>query len=359
MTRFTYLAALSTSAFLGSMTVGCAGAPKTRMVDVKTGSSVSYGAPQKREFQADIDAAFEHARVVVYESSRCEVIPLSIVERYQETLRGDQVIQKTPVTKKQVAESPTGDVACNQTFARNVEVLAEGNGNRVSLGRTDARGRVEGNLAQLFHVGSYAELPSTIKVFLRTAQAEPAKLVQEIPLPQLTARGQRISELLAQLEAILAKGDQGQSSADVGRSYELYAQLQDIAAGDPRVQGISARFWELYYGRKQEESRAKLTRNLEALSAAKETLKAMGDAAIPIYFQVAVNSGTMDPQALEWASVRLIRALRGSPVICAGGYQYSKLPSYGWPVDARAAAQYVNFAYGDSFSYAAQRACSY
>lgn len=339
--------------------VACGGASTVRMVDVPTGSATEYGGPRERSFVAELDAAYADARVVVYETSRCDVIPVTVMQRYEERRRGDEILQRTPVTKKQVAGEPKGSIPCNQTFARNVEVFVEADGTRVSLGATDARGRVVANLARVFQVGSYEQLPKKMSVLLRTQQAEPARVVGELELSQLVKFGERVRELLAQLEAILAKGEQGQSPADITRSYELYSQLQEIAAEDPRVEGIRARFWELYYGRKQEESREKLGRNLAALAEAKDTLKVMGDAAIPLYVQAAVNSSTLDPKALEWSSLRLIRALRSAPVICGGGFQFGRVPTYGWPADARLAAQYVNYGYGDAFLGAAQRACAY
>lgn len=350
---------LSTWGFLFLATTACGPKTTTRMVDDPTGTAVEYGAPRATVFRAELDAARDDARVSVFESSRCDVIPVTVVQRYQETLHGDEVVQRSPVTKKQVAGSSKSDVPCNQTYARNVEVLLEANGARFSLGVTDSLGQVSANLAKVFQVASYGELPAQAKVLLRPSRARPLTEAGVLDLGELQKHELRVRELLGQLEAILAKGETGASSQEIGRSYELYAELQDIGSGDPRVLGISSRFWELFYGRKLEEARERMERNLAALGEAKDTLKVMGDAAIPMYVQAAVNSGTMDARALEWASVRLIRAIKGTPTICAGGFSWGAIGSYGWPADARLAAQYARFGHGDGYAQVVGGACRY
>jgi hypothetical protein len=75
-------------------------------------------------------------------------------------------------------------------------------------------------------------------------------------------------------------------------------------------------------------------------------LKTMGDAAIPMYVQAAVSSGSLDRRSLEWASLRLISALKAAPNVCGAGYSYQNLGSYGFPLDAQLAAHAVNHAYG-------------
>lgn len=334
----------------GVSLVACGPKSSTRMVDDASGKAVMYGAPRDKIYSAELDAAKDEARVTVFEASRCDVIPVTVMQRYQETLHGDEVVQRMPVTKKQVAGKSTKDVPCNQTYARNVEVLLEANGGRFILGKTNAQGQVSANLQQLFQVASYGELPSQAKVLLRPAQAKPLTEAGTLTLSELAKHEGRVVQLLRELEAILAKGETGATSADIGRSYEIYSELQDVGGYDPRVQGISARFWELFYGRKLEEARGRMERNLAALGDAKETLKAMGDAAIPMYVQAAVNSGSLDARSLEWSSLRLIRAIRGTPVICTSGFSWNQVPSYGWSADARLAAQYVRFGYGDAYS---------
>ena len=351
------LVELATLGTLGLVVSACAGRTSTRVVDDPSGEATTYGAPTETKYSTEVDSARQQTNVVVYKSSRCDVLPVTVMQRYEETLEGDDVIHRKPMNKRQVVGTAQGQVACDQTYARNVDVLLEADGERFALGTTDEHGAVHADLAKVFQVGSYEEVPSTAKILLRPAQAKPTVEVGTFSLAQFQKQQERVSELVVKLEAILAQGETGASAEDITRSYELYAQLQDMAGADPRVQAISARFWELFYGRKKEEARERMERNLEALSQAKETLKVMGDAAIPIYVQAAVNSGTLDRRALEWSSLRLIRALRGSPAVCSAGFSFGAVPSYGWPPDARLAAQYVNYGYGPGHAASVGAAC--
>lgn len=336
----------------------CGPKTSTRMVDDPSGTAVEYGAPRNTTYVAELDAARTQARITVYESARCDVIPVTVMQRYEERLRGDEVVQRNPVTKKQVAGKPKGEINCNQSYARNVEVMLSAGDARFSLGKTDARGQVSANLAEVFQVASYQDIPPQVTVLLRPIQAKPTVTAGTLTLSELIKHEERLQQLLKELEKILESGSRA-TPAEITRSYELYAELQDMHGADPRVTGISGRFWELFYGRKQDENIERMGRALDALGEAKETLKVMGDAAVPFYVQAAVNSGTLDPQALEWASVRLIRALRGTPVICTNGFSWGRVPSYGWPADARLAAQYVNYGYGDAHSGVINQACRF
>jgi hypothetical protein len=331
---------------LPALAVGCGPNSSTRMVDDPSGTAIEYGAPRATTFSATVAASKQYIGLTVFESSRCDVIPVTVVQRYQETLHGDKVVQRVPVTKKQVAADPKGDIACNQTYARNVSVLLDVGGNRVPLGETDANGRVSGDLQQLLQTSGYANAPKQAKVYVVPNRGKPAVEIGVLELHELAQYEGRITQLVAELEAILAKGQSGQTPADITKSYEVYTQLLQISDGDARVEGIGARFWELWYGRKQDDARQAMEKNLDSLSKAQELLKAAGDAAIPLYVQAAVNSGTLDRRSLEWSSLRLIAALRSAPNVCSAGYAYGRLDSYGWPADARLAAHCVNYAYG-------------
>lgn len=328
--------------------VACGPKSTTRMVDDPVGKAQTYGGPKNTSYQAQVDTSQGRAQVTVFESSECDVIPVAIVQRYQETLHGDEVVQRTPVTKKQVAEKPQGSIRCNQTYSRNVEVFLAVGDARHKLGLTDAQGRVQGDFAQVLGVGSYEQVPDSVSIALRPLRSTEIISAGQVSMTELKRREGRIVELLGEIEKILAQGETGASSEEIGRSYEIYAQLNQIAPADPRVLGISARFWELYTGRKLDESRVRMEKNLKALGEAKDTLKVMGDAAVPIYVQAAVNSGNVDPAALEWASVRLIRALRAAPMICSS-FNWGGVSSYGWDRDAVLAAQYVQYARGNAY----------
>lgn len=338
---------------------GCGGAPMTlRIVDEPTGEATTYGAPKDTTYSVEMDAMSDVARFAVYRSSKCDVLPVTVMQRYEEKLRGKSVVERTPVTRRQVAGTAEGTIVCDQTYARDVDVMLElADGGRYPLGKTDAQGMVSANLASLFQAASYEDVPAEAKVILRPQQSQPTVEAGKVQLSQLATQQARVTDLLAKLEAILSRGETGASPEEITRSYELYSQLVEIAPADPRVQGVRARFWELVYARKLEEARERMGKNLQALSEAKETLKVMGDAAIPIYVQAAVNSGTLDARSLEWASLRLISALRSAPTVCAAGFSWSKLPTYGWGADARIAAQYVQYSYGDDHAAAIQAAC--
>lgn len=342
-----------------TLTCACGSAPlTTRMVDEPTGEAITYGAPTHTTYSVQLDTMNDLARLVVYQSATCQVLPVTVMQRYEEKVRGDQVVERTPVTKKQVVGKSEGAIVCDQTYARNVEVLLEvPNGGRFPMGKTDRLGEVSANLAKLFQVATLDQVPESATVILRPSQAQPTVDAGSVSFAQLIEQQQRLDVLLTKLEQILAKGHTGASPDEITRSYELYSQLNEIAPQDPRVVGVRGRFWELLYARKLDEATERLGKNLQALSQAQETLKVMGDAAIPIYIQAAVNSGVMDRRSLEWASLRLIRALRSAPAVCAAGFSWEKVPSYGWSSDAVLAAQYVYFAYGSGHSAAVQAAC--
>jgi|GEM_PF-785483 len=324
----------------------CGPKSSTRMVDDPSGTAITYGAPRATTYSVNVAATKQYLSLSVFESSRCDIIPVTVVQRYQETLHGDKVVQRTPVTKKQVAADPKGDIACNQTYARNVQVMLDAGGSRVPLGETNAEGRVVGDLVQLLQTAGYANAPKQAKVIIVPNRAKPAVEIGSLELHELAQYEARVTQLLTELQAILAKGISGQSPAEIGKSYELYSQLLQIAEGDSRVEAVGLRFWELWDGRQQDQARQAMERNLDSLAKAQEMLKAMGDAAIPMYVQAAVNSGTLDRRSLEWSSLRLISALKAAPGVCAAGYNYQNLGSYGFPVDAQLAAHCVNHGYG-------------
>lgn len=327
----------------------CGGAQTTRLVDEPTGSAISYGAPHDTAYEVQVEPAKNRMQVHVFERSRCPVIPVQTVHRYRETLKGDTVVSRESLGKQQVAGEPKDEVLCNQTYARNVDVSLIVGGAVHPIGRTDDLGRASVDLTQVFQSAAYGEAPPEQAIVrIRPERSSRALDGTTISLNELKKHEALVDQHVAELEAILAKGEGGATPADIARSYELYAQLHDIAPSDPRVRGIAARFWELFYGRKQLEATERLGRNLKALDEARELLKVAGDAAIPLYFQAAVNSGNLDARSLEWATLRILQALRTQTVICRQGFAWDRIGSYGWGPDARAAAHYLRFARGDA-----------
>jgi hypothetical protein len=342
----------------GATSLACGGATSVRTVDVPTGNSVSYGAPKNTKYFIDTTPQKEELGVTVYESSQCDVIPMTVMQRYKVTYRGDKEVSRSPLNLTQKAAEPNGQVDCSQTYARNVEVVLQvEDGARYLLGKTDAFGQLTANLSAVFQTDSYAQLPVSAQVVIRPPNAGRIENAGVLKLQQLAAQQERVGELLAEMNAILAKGETGASAAEITQSYQLYTQLISIAGNDARVEGVKARFWELFYGRKKAEALNRMKENLAALAGAKEALEVMGDAAIPLYVQAAVNSGNLDRRALEWSSLRLIRAIKGAPTICTAGFSYQKVGGYGWGPEARVAASYTRFAYGDDYAQTVNQVC--
>ncbi len=342
----------------GASSIACAGAASVGTVEVPTGNSVSYGAPKNTKYFIDATPQKEMLGVTVYESSKCDVIPMIVMQRYKVTYRGEKEVSRSPLNLIQKADDPTSEVNCAQTYARNVEVVLQAeDGARYVLGKTDAFGKLEANLSAVFQTDSYAQLPASAQVVIRPPNAGRIENAGVLKLQQLASQQVRVAELLAEMESILAKGETGASAAEITQSYQLYTQLISIAGNDARVKGIKSRFWELFYGRKKAEALDRMKENLAALAGAKEALEVMGDAAIPLYVQAAVNSGNLDRRALEWSSLRLIRAIKGAPTICTNGFSYQNVGNYGWGPEARVAASYTRFAYGDSYEQTVTQAC--
>lgn len=350
---------LGWTVLVGWVATACGGAHATRMVDEPTGTATSYGAPHDTAYEVQVEPAKNVMLVHVFEHSRCPVIPIQTVHRYRETLEGSTVVRRESLGKQQVAGEPKDEVLCNQTYARNVGVSLVVGGAVHQLGRTDDLGQTHIDLTRVFQSAAYGEAPpETAIVRIRPERTGRALDGTSVSLNELKKHETLVDQHLTELETILARGETGASDADIARSYELYAQLQAIAPSDPRVQGLSARFWELFYGRKQAEATERLGRNLRALDEARELLGAAGDAAIPLYFQAAVNSGNVDPRALEWATLRIINALRTHTVICQQGFAWNRLGSYQLGTDARMAAHYLQFARGDAALMDLNAACA-
>lgn len=317
-----------------------------------------YGAPRNQTYSFEAEPELDVLRLHVYRAARCDLIPADIVARRTETLDGDRVISSVDQGPVQVAKPATAEVACDQGYARDVDVsLVIGNAVH-ALGRTDAYGYVAVNLSaelreKLFGVAT----PAEAIVRVRGPKAQPAQEAGKLSLASLRDYETGTGKLIDELNALLAKGTD-LSSPDIQRSYELYEKLRALAWFDPRFKAASARFWELFFARKQLESTQNLQRNLKALESAKALLKDAGDAAIPLFMQVAINSQSYDPRALDWASGELLTALRSKPQVCSS-FDWTKIQSYGFLPAAQVAVHYLRFAQGDSFFDPISGRCSF
>lgn len=333
----------------GCALFGCGGgALTTKVVDTPQGSSNALGAPRSQTYSFEAEPELDRLRLHVYRAARCDLIPTDVVARRTETYRDSRLISSVDQGPVQIAKVATSEVPCDQGYARDVEVtLVVGNAIH-NLGITDAYGYVGLNLSaelreKLFGVG----VPPDAMVRVRGPKGQPAQEVGMLSLASLRDYETGIQRMIDELNALLAKGAE-LSSPDIQRSYELYEKLRALAWYDPRFKAASARFWELFFARKQIESTQNLTRNLKALDAAKDLLKTAGVGAIPLFMQVAVTSQAYDPRAVDWASGELLGAIRARPQLCSS-FDWMQLQSYGFLPAQQLAVQYLRFAQGDGF----------
>ncbi len=343
----------------GWMLVGCGGgALTTKVVDAPQGSSNALGAPRNPTYSFEAEPELDQLRLHLYRAARCDLIPTDVVARRTETYRGSELVSSVSQGPVQIAKPATTDVPCDQGYARDVEVsLVVGNAIH-PLGVTDAYGYVGINLSaelreKLFGVG----VPPNAMVRVRGPKGQPAQEVGMLSLASLRDYETGTQRMIDELNALLAKGGD-LSSPDIQRTYELYEKLRALAWYDPRFKAASARFWELFFARKQVESTQNLTRNLKALDAAKDLLKGAGVGAIPLFMQVAISSQAYDPRALDWASGELLSAIRAKPQLCSS-FDWTQMQSYGFLPQTQVAVQYLRFAMGDAFYSPIAGRCSF
>jgi hypothetical protein len=339
--------------------VGCGGGTlTTRVVDTPQGTTQTYGAPRNHSYSFEAEPELDVLRLHVYRSARCDVIPTEIVARRTETLDGSRVVSSVEQGPVQIAKPAATDTPCDQGYARDVDVsLVVGNAVH-ALGTTDAYGYVGVNLSAELREKLFGQsAPPDAMVRVRGNKAQPAQDVGKLSLASLREYEQGTNKLIEELNALLAKGAD-LSSPDIQRSYELYEKLRALAWFDPRFKAASARFWELFFARKQAESTQNLQRNLKALESAKGLLKDAGDAAVPLFMQVAINSQSYDPRALDWASGELLSALRSKPQVCSS-FDWTKIQSYGFLPATQIAVHYLRYAQGDSFFDPISGRCSF
>lgn len=352
---------LGATAALGAVGVGgCAGgssAVTQRYVDTPAWTTVEYGAPKQRQYSAELATERDILRIVVSEKSRCDVIPVKVVERVEETIEDGEVTARRSLGTQQVAGEPTETVSCSETLASDTEVSLKIGPEVFVLGTTDRSGTVVVDLSDRVRQNVYGEaVAAEAEVLVRGPKDVSRVAAGRIPLDSLRRHEQRVAELLAELTEILNQGDQ-MKPADIQRSYTLHSQLSELAADDARVAGASARFWELFYGRKQREASAALGRNLEALAKARDLLKGAGIAAVPLFAQAAINAGSVDPRTLDWSNWQVLGGITRVPSVCKGPFSWSKVGDHGFDSSALLALNYLYFAYGDAAGKDVQAVC--
>jgi hypothetical protein len=334
------------------------GALTTKVVDTPQGSTTALGAPRNPMYSFEAEPELDQLRLHLYRSAHCDVIPTDIVARRTETYRGEHLVSSVDQGPVQIAKPASTEVPCDQGYARDIEVsLIIGNATHL-LGTTDAYGYVGVNLnaelrEKLFGMG----VPQNAMVRVRGLKGQAAQEIGMLSLASLRDYDTGITRMLDELNALLAKGGE-LSSSDIQHTYELYEKLRALAWYDPRFKAASARFWELFFARKQVEATQNLTRNLKALDSAKDLLKGAGVGAIPLFMQVAIQNQAYDPRALDWASGELLSAIRARPQLCSS-FDWTQMQTYGFLPATQIAVQYLRFAQGDSFYSPIAGRCSF
>jgi hypothetical protein len=175
-----------------------------------------------------------------------------------------------------------------------------------------------------------------------------------VELVQLAQSERRLEELLAEYRKVLDRPQQKLSGADLARAYELYEQLTRWAGTDPRIGALQALFLERLYDRKAEEATTRFKNNLEALNAAKDILTSNRTTIVlPPFVSGAINGGTMNPQAVDWARGQVAIALRRYPTLCgpdaSQGFTWSRLNLSPPPATSRLAFEILRFAYDNPY----------
>ncbi|MBN1612810.1 MAG: hypothetical protein JW940_39675 [Polyangiaceae bacterium] len=342
---------------VASGVAACASSDSVRIVETPAGSVVTYGAPKDRVYAAEAASERDVLRLRIRERSVCDKIPVQMVERVEETLDDGDVVSRRNLGKRQVAGDPTETVPCDETLTRDAEVSLRLGNETFLLGTTDRDGLVVLDVSDRLRLSLYGEnAPVEASVEVRGPRDVANVPAGRIALASLITHEARVNQLLAEIGLLLDKPEP-RTGQDIRRSYELYAQLRQLAPKDARFLGMAARFWELFYSRKQREATENLARNLRALDKARELLKATGIAAIPVFAQAAINSGGVDAESLEWAEWQLLGGLRQHPVACQGRFSWRASLGYGFDPATRIALDYLRFAYGDGYASRAQSMC--
>jgi hypothetical protein len=317
-----------------------------RYVDTEVGVTDAYGAPHGTEYAATAETQREQIRITVFERSQCDRLKMKVIHRVDETLQGDQVISREPARQMQLPAGKDGVVSCDERWARNVLVGLRIGSQTFRLGAPSPRGEVIANLSGELKQSLYGEpAPSVATVVVGGMDAG------TISLEGYTSHEARVTGLLDNFRALLAKDEPSLTKEDIARSYELYEQLGQLdTGGDARIAGLRVRFLELLYQRKQHEATENMRRNIGALNEAKNLLPGLAAGMVPPFVMSAVQGGLTSPEALWWARGEVALALRHYPGLCAPQpFAWSRLKGGDYAPTTRLAFSYLRFAYDDPF----------
>lgn len=328
---------------------GCASAPLTqRFVDTPVGVGHELGAPKNKVYSVDVETEKDALRITVFEQSECDRIRVRIVSRVEESVRGDDVVGREPLGPVQIAEGSDGVAICDQRFARGAQVSLQIGTATHRLGRANPFGEVEVSLSDELKQSLYGE--STPKSGTLIVERQE---VGVLSLAELAKHESRTNQLVAEFQGLLDRPELG--AADISRAYVIYEQLRLLDRGDARISALSERFLELQYGRKQAQATETLKRNLEALKGVKELLAA-GAREVPMFVQVAVQSGETSASVLRWARGQLVVSARSAPAFCQSNFTWAALSSY--DPSTQLALGLLRYAYDDGFEQDVRQLCA-
>ena len=328
----------------------CAGPLTHRIVETPAGENVTYGAPRDWSYSVEALPERESLQLRVTKVARCDRIPITLMGRVDETLDGDQIVERKPLSPRQSASPPQGEIECERGFAGRSEVELRIGSDVFQLGRTNARGVLTVDLSERLDRALYDEnAPAEATVTIRGPNAVDASSAGSLELVSLAKHEVYVKAMLEELGTILDR-EAAATPDQVRRSYVLYARLRRLAPNHPDFIGSASRFWELFRERKQRESTRAMTRNLKALKEARELLKDAGLAALPLYMKAAITEGSVSTEATEWAELELLSVVMNSQSFCNERFSWTALPTYGMTSKSMVAARYLHFAFGNPYA---------
>jgi hypothetical protein len=324
--------------------VGCGGGAQytRRMVETPAGYTQTLGPATNTAYVAQVSMEHNIAHIVVYERSECQVTKLRVVERVEETLDGDEVVQRETKGSLKIADGPGGTAPCEERFARVPVTLGYG-GNTYPLGDTSPTGELHVDLASVVKPGTRGVDLSAARGTLLVA----GRPIGEVPLAGLAQQQQRLDEILAELGPILGKPATKLTDAEVTRAYALYEQMRELSPDDARAIGMQRRFVEVIGGFRDLAKTESLKRNLAALNEAKDLLKSMAGV-VPSYVQMSISDNRPTPDAIAWAQAAALMQFRQNPGLCAGGFDWARVSNT--TGEARLAFSYLRYAFDDGYS---------
>ena len=329
--------------------VACGGGEEPAKSPTKEAVSYQMGAPRNTHYTAQIEAERGKLRIIIKESSVCDIIPIKTIEEDGK--------------KHRVAGEPTSAKECSERFARNVVVSLGVSGNTFRLGEPDESGTIETELTSKLMRQLYGddvkETPNA-SVMVRDQQGNSTQ-VGTVALVQLAQVEQRLETLLAEFRTVLDRNQAQLSGAELAKAYELYEQLAAFQSDDPRIGALQAVFLERLYQRKATEANERFKNNIQALNGAKEILSANKTTlVVPGYVSAALQSGQMDRQTVQWAQGQVALSIRNIPSLCGDSnpkdFSWSRA-NIGTPKATQIAFEVLRFAYDNPYEQEITKLC--